>query len=356
MTIRETWNNIMHYGAFNRMPAAHWAGWPETRERWIREGMPADADEHQFLGAVPHWKFVGVNLNLYPSFEEEIYEETEEYKVYRAQDGVVQKAWKGKESIPHYMDFTLKSAADWDNYKRRLQPDAGRIPADIRERIDRAEDSGMFIAIEVTSLMGWIRNWMGLEGMSYLMYDNPEVYADMVDTLANLSCWAIEQVVPRMKTRPDMSFGWEDICGSSGPLVSPAIFKRCVAPGYTKVRNKLEEYGVKLQGIDSDGDIKDLVKPWLEAGVNTFFPIEIGKWGADPMQYRRQYGREMRIIGGFNKGVLEEGPAAIDAEIERRLPLMKDGGYVVMPDHLITPGTSLDNYRYYLRRISELRF
>ena len=45
MTTRELWQNIMHYGEFDRMPVVHWAGWPETRERWISEGMPADADE-----------------------------------------------------------------------------------------------------------------------------------------------------------------------------------------------------------------------------------------------------------------------------------------------------------------------
>ena len=56
----------------------------------------------------------------------------------------------------------------------------------------------------------------------------------------------------------DLGFGWEDICGRGGPLVSPAIFDECVAPGYRKIRNKLEEYGVTLYGIDSDGDVTDL--------------------------------------------------------------------------------------------------
>jgi len=64
----------------------------------------------------------------------------------------------------------------------------------------------------------------------------------------------------------------------------------------------------------------------------------------------------MRIIGGFNKLALEQGPEAIDAEIERRLPIIMDGGFILMPDHLITPGTSLDVYRYYLKRVRELRF
>ncbi len=355
MTYRELWQDIMHYGDFDRMPVIHWTGWAETRERWIREGMPANADEREFLGAVPHWTFVGVNVHLFPAFEIETLEETEEYRVFRDGEGVVQKDWKHKSCIPQYLDYSLKGAEDWDEFKKRLQTDPRRVPADLNQQIERAESSGLPIAVGTASMMGWIRNWMGVENMSYLMYDDPDVYADMVNTLANLTCWGIDQVLPNMKNKVDMGFGWEDICGKSGPLVSPEIFHKCVAPGYVKVRSKLEEYGVKLLGVDTDGDVAQLVKPWLDSGVNVHFPIEIGTWNADPMEYRKKYGKEMRIIGGFNKLELEKGPAAIDAEIERRIPLMRDGGFIIMPDHLITPGTSLDNYRYYLERIRTLR-
>jgi len=197
---------------------------------------------------------------------------------------------------------------------------------------------------------------MGVEGMSYLMYDDPDCYADMVNTIADLTCWSFDQLIPKMHTVPDMAFGWEDICGKSGPLVSPDRFERCVAQGYRKVRARLDHYGVKLLGIDSDGMVEPLLRNWLDAGVNVQFPIEIGTWNADPFQIRRKFGKELRIIGGFNKLVLEKGPAAIDAEIERRLPIMKEGGFVLMPDHLITPGTSIENYRYFLERMRVLRF
>jgi uroporphyrinogen decarboxylase len=158
-----------------------------------------------------------------------------------------------------------------------------------------------------------------------------------------------------MTTKPDIGFGWEDICGKNGPLVSPTIFDACVAPGYLKMRNKLESYGIKLMGIDTDGHVGPLLKNWLDAGVNVQFPIEIGTWNADPMAYRKLYGKELRIIGGIDKLVLERGRAAIDAEIERRIPLMKDGGFVPLPDHLITPGTPLDDYKYYLDQMRKIR-
>ena len=355
MTTRELWQNIMHYGQFDRMPVTHWSGWTETKERWIREGMPADADPHKYFNAVPMWCGLGVNLDLYPAFEERTLEETEEYRVFRDGAGVIKKQWKHKSCIPQFTDFTLKEAKGWDEFKTRLQPDPARIPADLDKQIIEAQRCELNIVISIASMMGWIRNWMGVVNMSYLMYDGPDVYADMVDTLAELSCWGIDQIVPKMQTVPDMAHGWEDICGKTGPLVSPNIFRKCVAPGYRKIRQKLEEYGIGLLGIDSDGDVSALVGEWLDAGVNVQFPIEIGTWKADPMAFRKKYGRELRIIGGFDKLALEKGRPAIDAEIERRLPLMKSGGYIVLPDHLITPDTPLDDYKYYLDRIRELR-
>ncbi|HEO72371.1 MAG TPA: hypothetical protein ENN80_14015 [Candidatus Hydrogenedentes bacterium] len=204
-------------------------------------------------------------------------------------------------------------------------------------------------------MMGWIRNWMGVVNMSYLMFDAPDVYADMVDTLAELSCWGMEQVIPRMKSPPDLGFGWEDICGKSGPLVSPDIFRRHVAPGCRRMRDKLESYGVHMLGIDSDGLVEPLIKDWLDAGVNLQFPIEIGTWNADPMELRKKFGRDLHVVGGFNKLALERGRPAIDAEIERRMPIMQDGGFIILPDHLITPGTPLEDYKYYLEKVRSIR-
>ena len=191
------------------------------------------------------------------------------------------------------------------------------------------------------------------------MFDNPEVYTDMVNTLADLTCWSLDIILPIAKTLgvvPDMGFGWEDICGKTGPLVSPAIFTKYVAQGYRKIRDKLASYGVHLLGLDSDGYVEPLIPAWMDAGVNVFFPIEPGTWGATPEHIRERFGKDVFMIGGFDKLVLEKDFAAIDAELESHIGLMKEGGFVLMPDHLITPGTSLENYKYYLDRVRHLRF
>ena len=136
MTNRELFREIMFYGTFDRMPVVHWHGWNETMERWYKEGLDPKANIHEVLGTKPHWSWIGAHLDLMPWFPEEVLKETDEYRIKRGGDGVVQQEWKNKSCIPHYVDFTLKTAADWPEYKKRLQPDPARINPKLDEWIE----------------------------------------------------------------------------------------------------------------------------------------------------------------------------------------------------------------------------
>ncbi len=354
MTTRELFTNIMHYGEFDRMPVFHWTGWPETIRRWHGEGLPEGADEREFFQASPMNKGVPINLGLYPLFEEEIIEETEEYRIIRQNDGVIAQWWKNRSCIPHYIDFLLKDPSGWPEYQKRLQPDPGRLAENFEEALMDLETGEAPVAISTMSMVGLLRNWMGVENMALASMVYPDFFAETVDTISSLVCWAIDQVAGRINI--DLGWGWEDICFKTGPLIHPDRFKELCVPGYRKIAEKLRSCGCDLYLVDCDGMIEHLIPHWLDAGVNIMFPVEIGTWRADPMALRRKYGKDLRIFGGIDKLALERGPAAIDAEIERRKPLMAEGGFVPLPDHLITPDTPLKNVQYYLERIRELRF
>jgi Uroporphyrinogen decarboxylase (URO-D) len=359
LTHRELWQRIMHYGDFDRMPVVHWRGWDETQRRWEAEGLPPAGNDHAYFSAVPMWSGVGfLNFDtvLLPGLPVEVLEETDEYTITRGRDGVVVRDQKHESAVPHFMDWTFKSAAEWPMFKEWLRPDPARIPKNLDERIGWAESSGNPVCIGAASMMGWLRNWMGVENMVYTMFDDPEAVADFVDTMSDLVCWQIDEVMARMSTTPDLAHGWEDIAGSTGPFVSPDLFDKLIAPGYRKIRAKLEEHDIHIYSIDSDGKVEPLIGNWLAAGVNLQFPLEPGTWGCTPEAMRKKFGKELLIQGGFNKFALEQGRDAIDAEIERHIPLMQEGGFVMMPDHLITPGVPLDDYKYYLDRMRNLRF
>ncbi len=367
-TYRELYRQIMFYGAFDSMPVVHWDEWPETKERWIKEGLPRGADRHDFFNSSPMWEtlissesWMGIpragdviTIGLFPPYEEEILAENAEYRIRRNGDGTITRELKNGTSMPAHLGYSFRTASDWDDYKRRLLPDPARVSPHAEEALKALSTSTRPLCFPIGSLMGWARNWMGLENLSYLMYDDREVFGDVVMTIARLTCWAIDLILPRLKV--DLAHGWEDMCGVNGPLISPDVFAECVAPGYRMIRNKLEEHGVHLLEIDMDGDVLQMAGELLDAGVNVLFPVEVGSFRGDARRIRKRFGKDLRIMGNFDKLALEKGRQEVAAEIQRLLPLMGEGGFILMPDHHITPQVSLEMYLWYLEQVRSLRF
>ena len=103
--------------------------------------------------------------------------------------------------------------------------------------------------------------------------------------------------------------------------------------------------------MDTDGDVTLLV-PWLEAlGVQGVLPLE-RQAGVDGMKLRQQFPR-LLMVGHFDKMTMNKGEAAMRAEFERLMPLVKVGGFIPSVDHQTPPGVSLDQYGCYLRLLHE---
>ena len=62
-----------------------------------------------------------------------------------------------------------------------------------------------------------------------------------------------------------------------------------------------DAYGKMINSIRIAGKIDSLIPTWIENGVNTMFPMEIGTWNASILPWREKYGKELLGIGGMNK-------------------------------------------------------
>jgi uroporphyrinogen decarboxylase len=83
-------------------------------------------------------------------------------------------------------------------------------------------------------------------------------------------------------------------------------------------------------------------------------PIEVGTWGANIAPWRKQYGPEIRGVGGMDKRVFARDRAAIETEVQRLKPLIELGGYVPCPDHRIAPDSKWENVQYYCDRMHQV--
>ena len=374
MTFRENVMAILNYEKFDRMPIVSFGYWPETLQKWADEGhitkeeadgyakygdnSEADRAVMGRLGFDFNWNScVGASVGLAPAFEHKILEvRPDGSQVARDEQGLIVLEKPGIVSISAEIGTTLTDRAAWEKeYLPRLQWYPERVYVQALEPLRDDTGRQIPVGLHCGSLMGYMRNLLGVEQLSYLIADDEELYVEIVDTLAGL-CYQSVKASLEFGAKIDYAHFWDDICFKNGPLVSPYVFEDYVGPHYKKITDLLHSYGVKIVSVDCDGMIDSLIPTWIENGVNTMFPIEVGTWGANIRPWREKYGRELRGVGGMNKTVFARDYRAVDEEIERLRPLIELGGYIPCPDHRIAPDAKFENVQYYCEKLRELKF
>jgi uroporphyrinogen decarboxylase len=125
------------------------------------------------------------------------------------------------------------------------------------------------------------------------------------------------------------------------------FFENVVVPRYKRINKRLKANGIDVWYADCDGDVRPILPLLLESGINCLFPNEVNGSG-HPAELLSEYGKELRIMGGFDKMKLAEGPEAIKNYMETLIPLVERGGYIPFCDHLCPPNVKQQDYLYYL--------
>lgn len=352
MNARERWNRVMRFQPVDYVPDEEFGYWTDTLTAWHAQGLPAWVDDNakadRFFG-FSRRDHAPVGIGLMPGFVQRVLEETDRHRIIVDGAGVKCIVNKdGSSSIPKYLEFPIRDRATWEAFRRRLDPETpGRRPAPERWEALKAawRQRDYPLGISVGSLFGWIRNWMGFEGVTVMLYDDPGLVEEIVEHIAAF----VLRVVERAVREVDFDFGsmWEDMCFNHGPIISPAMFERYLVPRYRRITDFLKQHGAEVVYVDCDGNINELVPLWLKGGVNTMFPVEVGG-GSDPRAIRERYGDRVRLMGGVDKHALIAGRKAILAELKRVEPLAQMGGYIPHVDHRVPPDVTYENYLYYL--------
>jgi len=370
----------MHYQGRDRSPICDFSFWDETLEVWYQQGLPRHVNRFNsddYFGMDPLFTcvldaessalvapadanrsvFEGVFVGLVPPFDLTVLEDRGDAELIRQPDGVSVLRKKSSSSIPLHQGHLLVDRESWrKHYLPRLDPDDPRRYSDNWDRSVRLWRNGqrdLPIFLCGGSLYGWIRNWMGLEGVSLAVYDDPAWFEEMVTTVADCLIGVVRRVL-ETGGQFDGCALWEDMCYKSGPLLGPAQFKRYLFPHYRRLSDLLRRHGVDVIWVDCDGKIDELVPLWLAAGVNCMFPVEVGTWGGDPIKFRKLYGKDLLLMGGFDKNILARGKDQIEAEVRRLAPLVEQGGYIGFCDHRVPPNVPLQNYLHYLKTVRKV--
>ena len=373
MTLRENVMAILNYQSFDHFPVVAFGYWGETVLKWAEEGHLTREEAEGWckggdrsygdraimkrLGFDFNWQpNCGFHGGLKPAFEPTILEEKPDgSQVLRDENGLIVLIKPGVNSIPAEIGTSMTDRESWEElYLPKLQWDDNRVGVDWLKSMPALDTEEVPRGLHCGSLLGAIRNLLGVQQLSYLYVDDEDLFAEIIDTFGNLA-YQGAKVALETGAKFDYAHFWEDICFKNGPLVSPSVFAEYVGPHYRKIASLLKEHGVDIVSVDCDGLIDHLLPVWLENGVNTMFPIEVGTWEASIGPWRAKYGKELRGVGGMNKNVFAMDYAAVDREIERLKPLMAMGGYIPCPDHRIPPDAKFENVQYYCDKMQNLK-
>jgi len=367
LTHRERLLRTLRRQPVDRIPDYEFRAWVQTIDRWADEGMPIPTLvgmgsptgylEHYFgTDDAEYGPGLSINTRLLPAFEPQVIEERGENWVIQDADGALSEQLKPEygASIPRYIRYAIQTRADWERMRdERLDPShPDRVPPHLDALTRRLNAADYPVTIFVGSLYGWIRNWMGVENLSLMLYDDLPLVEEMMEHLTRLTLSVLERLAGR-GLRIDRADWWEDMCFRSGSLLSTRLFSRLMVPRYTRITDFLrQEFGTEFNQLDCDGNIHQLAPLWLDGGINVMFPVEAAH--TDPLRLAQQLGTRGIQRGSFDKRALIEGPAAIDAELAKLQPLVERGDVIPHTDHLVPPDVPFDHYVYYRRKKLEL--
>lgn len=335
--------------------------WPETLEKWHSEGLPPEINDdmtaYMYSGfdlQLPIIMGVHLNPGFDPLFDEEIISMDGEYIIKRDSSGsIIKEHTDHSSAIPTWLESPVKNRNDWEEIKWRLNPDSpGRLSeAEILLGLEGTADWPL--TVYIPGLFGTHRHLMGFTNLMIAYRKQPDLIHDIARHWVDLWKRVILKIAEKRK--PDLVSLWEDMCYKNGPIISPKLFDVFMTPYYKELLDYLKnELGIPIIGVDTDGDMKLLIKPFVDAGVNMIWPFEVNA-GMDVLSLRKQWPGEFAIWGGIDKLELAKGKDAIYAEVMRVLPeMLKHGGYIPSLDHNVPPDVSFEDWNYYLGLVREL--
>jgi uroporphyrinogen decarboxylase len=156
-------------------------------------------------------------------------------------------------------------------------------------------DIALFLEINTTEGFHDFYESLGIEMLSYLIVDYPELignYLDLVveQSLRRITALGISEMLPGV-------FYGVDLAYKTGPLFSPSFLRGQLFPRMERVINAYKDLGIRVM-YHSDGNLWPILDDLVALGIDALNPIEVLA-GMDLGELRKRY-PDLVFIGGID--------------------------------------------------------
>ncbi len=361
MNARERFRSIMHFQRPDRVPLWPGEGISESAVRqWIVQGEIPLGVRAEDVVAFDPVALVRLDTDPLPACVSRVIEEGERWRTGIDQYGFTVRTSKTQSVGPtlyYYLAGPVAGREDWRRMQKRFDPsDPRRLPRSWGSEL--FEFYNNFVG-PVGMRIDWgpgrgIKNgyMMGHDRFLRTVVDEPGLLEEMFEFWAD---FVVELARPWVENvRFDFAFFNEDgMAYKNSTIVSPQTYRRIWGSYLRKVADFLRGRGIDVIGYNTSGNVRPLIPVLLELGVNMHQPLECAA-GMDARQLRREYGRELLLIGNISRQALMDGPRAVEAEFAAKVPeLMDAGGYIPAVDDIIMPDMPYASLRRYVELVRQ---
>lgn len=246
---------------------------------------------------------------------------------------------------------------DLSTWQERFDPlDKKRLPRNWENRLKKWRKREHVLMLQVHQgffLSLGVYNWKRFHEVINLISDNPSFILDYMQMQGQFAAQLADNILNQVDV--DAAYFSEPIGGNDRPLLSPQMYEYFILSSYKPILNVLHKHNVSTIILLTYANIRVLIPSILKFGFNTLWACETNAKEMDYRMLRRQFGRDLRLIGGIDLDALRKDKEAIRKEIEEKVPpLIDDGGYIPIADGRVRTDVLFENYVYYRELLQKL--
>lgn len=241
-----------------------------------------------------------------------------------------------KGALADAQSFADLESFDWPTPDRF---DYGSLAEQCRRRSEHALLYGF---ADVWQRPALVRGW---EGMFVDMVERPDWVHFLGRKFTDFYKEDYTRAAEATGGRIDLYLLISDLGSQQGPLISPAMFRRFVAPYIKEMADCIHGLGGRVL-YHSCGRIRPFIPDLIELGVDVLDPIQPVGPEMAPEQLKADFGDRLVFHGGIDmQHLLPHGtPDEVRREVRRYSETLgPDGGYILAPAHLFQPDVPPEN-------------